>query len=111
MLTTSCHLLLSGFQEIEYTSPVVKLGIDRQCSDEHRHSVCQSLVSTTIMNSIEQHLLLVVVFRQQEAIDCREECTLKDTMLFAEGVNSIDTHIHRSSQQSLFWRIAIQIRQ
>ena len=100
MLATAAHLLLSGFQKVQYRGVVRELCIYGYRLHQHGHRMGQTLVCTPVVDGVEQHLLLVVEFRQQTAVSCCKEGTLEDAVLLAEGIDGIDTHMHCPRQQS-----------
>ena len=111
MLPLPRHLLLSRSQEVEHRSVVLELGIDGKRPYQHRHRMGQSLVGSSVVNRVEQHLLLATVFSQQKGIGSREECALVDAVLLAEGVHAGRLHHHRSCQQTLLRLLILQVGQ
>ena len=111
VLALTRHLLFPCPQEVDHSGVIVELCIDRQCPYQHGHRMGQLLVGTSVVYGVEQHLLLVVVFRQQIAVSCREEGTLVDAVLLTVGFDIIDAHTHGPRQQTLLRPVSFQIGQ
>ena len=86
VLTTTSILLLAGFQEVQHRGVISELGIDGQRLHRHTYGMEEPLVSTSVVNSGEQCLLLVVILCQKIRVSCGEEGILIDTVGLAESL-------------------------
>ena len=104
MLTASAHLLLSGFQEVEYAGLWGELRIDGQCLHEHTHGVVQFLGLTTIINRVEKGFLFVVELSQQIGIGHGEQCAFEDTVRLTELLHLGVVHLQGAQKTGFLQR-------
>ena len=92
MLTTALHLFLSRLDEVEHTGVAIELGIHGYRLHQHAHRTVRALVGTSVVYSVEQHLLVVIVFCQQISIGSCKERTSENAVRLAENIDRVDAY-------------------
>ena len=98
VLAASAHLLLSGFQVVEYGCLGGKLRIDGKRLHKHTYGVVELLRLSAVVDRVEKCFLLVVELGQQISVGHREERALENSVLLAELVNAVHFDGKRAEQ-------------
>ena len=103
VLAATAHLLLSAAQIVDDGGFGRELCIDGQRLDKHAHGARQLLRLASIINRIEQRLLVVVVLGQKVGVGHGEERALVDAILAAELLHTGHVGL-KGAQQVAFGR-------
>ena len=93
MLTAAFHLLFSSLDEVEHTGVAIELGIHGYRLHQHAHRTVRAFVGTSVVYSVEQHLLVVIVFCQQISVGGCKERTSENAVRLAESIDRVDDYV------------------